>query len=285
MSINTFEKRASATNYFLTTVMPSPDGVIGPADRIQVGGEYSGIPASVVEYPTTTIRERIIRAIMTRLADITTANGYNTNAGNLVLRAKKLVDPAYLPFLNVWPQKEEEILKDYGNMNCVMPVRIEAIIEYDAENPSAVCSKVMGDVIENLTGIKYILPFSLGSIEIETGNTVIGSISGATCYVGNVNVMEGTWSGGDAAGQLTVSRVTGEFQTENLKVGDDTVAYTEWAIYGTSAIENSSDSLADMIDCIEAGTNNFPSDTNLAVGAVAIFNVTYNQDFGNPYNN
>lgn len=284
MSIDTLEKRASTPNFFLSTVLPLPDGDISAADRIQTGGEYSGIPAALISYPTTTIRERIILAIMSRLENIQITNGYNTDCGGTVLRAKKLVDPDSLPFINVWPQPEVK-LKDYSKMICIMPVWIECLIEYKAENPSAKVSHMLSDLIENITGIDWILPFHAGVSEISVGDTIIGATSEATGYVVAVNLTSGTWVDNDAVGNLSLRRVCGNFQSEDLKIGDDVVASTIWPIYGTGAIENSTNNLADIIECTEGGTQDFPNAGNVAVGTIGIFNISYYTALGDPYNN
>jgi hypothetical protein len=74
------------------------------------------------------------------------------------------------------------------------------------------------------------LPFNTGTAEIFVGNTITGQTSGATATVVIVSgvatqAMTGTWGGGDAAGELFVTGITGVFQNgENLRVGGVTKA-------------------------------------------------------------
>ena len=231
-----------------------------------------------------TIREQIILAVLARVAEIQTANGYNTDCGTEVLRMKKLVDPDDLPLVIVWPGPEEKT-KQYGKVVYSMPVKIECIKAFGSINPSVVSESMLGDVIENILGIEYTLPFTTGSTEIEVGDTVVGATSTATGYVCAVDVSGGTWGGGDAAGDLTLRRLTGTFQSENLKVSGGVVAATIGSITATSAIENSTNSLADSIEYVSGGTEDYPEDKTISVGVAGNFNIKYSTNIGDPYNN
>ncbi len=57
-----------------------------------------------------------------------------------------------------------------------------------------------------------------GTYEIVEGNTITGATSAATGVVRRVVLQSGDWAGGDAAGYLTLSGITGTFQAENLDV-------------------------------------------------------------------
>ena len=102
-----------------------------------------------------TIRERIISAIVSRLAAITIANGYNTDMGNSVFRVQHKLDPGDLPACVVWPRTEEAD-RNYGKQICVMPVRIEGLavcISYTPlDNFSVVSEKILGDMIRCICG-------------------------------------------------------------------------------------------------------------------------------------
>lgn len=63
-----------------------------------------------------------------------------------------------------------------------------------------------------------------GTDEIAEQDTVTGTTSGATATVERVVVQSGTWSGGDAAGYLVLSGVSGLFQAENIDVGSGNIA-------------------------------------------------------------
>ncbi|MEN6375583.1 MAG: hypothetical protein ABFD75_12515 [Smithella sp.] len=99
-----------------------------------------------------TIRETIIQDFLSRLAVITTANGYNTNIGAKVLRAQKGVDPGDLPISDLWPgaEKGEDI---YGQTDCKMQMKIEGIAKRTLvgsppalENASVIAEKILGDL-------------------------------------------------------------------------------------------------------------------------------------------
>lgn len=66
----------------------------------------------------------------------------------------------------------------------------------------------------------YELAFtSGGTYEILEGNTITGATSAKTAVVRRVQLVSGTWAGGDAAGWLVLNTPSGAFQAENLDVG------------------------------------------------------------------
>jgi len=231
---------------------------------------------------TTTIREQIILAVLSKVSQIRTANGYNTDCGATVLRAVKLVDPDKLPLTSVWPQPEEAV-KEYGKMICSMPIRIEGLLKYGDSNPSVMAEAMLGDIIENILGIAWTVPFTAGSTEIKVGNTITGETGGATGYVCGVEVTGGSWSGSDAAGNLSLRRLSGTFQAENLKVNGDVVAATTGTITGESAIASTTGGLAESIEYTGGGTDEYPDDGNIAVGVSAVFTLKYKTTIGDPY--
>jgi hypothetical protein len=72
----------------------------------------------------------------------------------------------------------------------------------------------------------YLIRFNTGTTEINEGDTVTGSSSGASCTVRRVVVTDGFWSGDDAEGYFVTDLVTGGPFTngENLQVSASTVA-------------------------------------------------------------
>lgn len=92
-----------------------------------------------------TNREKIIRQFMSRLAVITTANGYGTDIGAKVIRARRSIDDDELPVSVLWPGPEtaEAI---YGITQCSMTVRVEGLAAFKAENPSVVSERILGDL-------------------------------------------------------------------------------------------------------------------------------------------
>lgn len=113
-----------------------------------------------------TIREKIIRQFMTRLSAIFVSNGYGTDIGARVIRARRSIDDKELPVSVLWPGPEtaKEI---YDVTQCSMTIRVEGLAVFGSENPSEVSERILGDLIrcvmsrtwirdpELVTGISY----------------------------------------------------------------------------------------------------------------------------------
>lgn len=92
-----------------------------------------------------TIRETIIKDFSSRGAVITTVNGYNTNIGANILRARNNIDPDELPVCDLWP-KPETSENQYGVSVCTMQIKIEGIMVFGLTNPSVVSEQILGDL-------------------------------------------------------------------------------------------------------------------------------------------
>ncbi|MDX9819495.1 MAG: hypothetical protein RBT16_11315 [Desulfococcus multivorans] len=140
-----------------------------------------------------TIRELNIKAIIARLACITAENGYATDIGTNVVRARKSLDPEELPACAVFPQPETvEMISGYTQ--CIMPVRIEGIVKFGGENPSEAAERVLGDIIACLAGRGWVrLPDYIDSIAYAGGGTDEypdeGSVTVGTSALFNVKYM------------------------------------------------------------------------------------------------
>ena len=101
-----------------------------------------------------TIRELIIQAILTRAEDISAVASpllYSTEIGSSpAFRARPKVDPDDLPCVDVWPQPEEALNKN-GMVLHKMPVKIEGVAHFGAEEPSVVSERILGDLIRCFT--------------------------------------------------------------------------------------------------------------------------------------
>ena len=232
-----------------------------------------------------TIREQIIAAIVTKLADIRTAKGYNTNIGQYVKRVLKEVDPGDLPGTTVWPQPETSERK-YGHSHIVTPLNLNGLVAFGAVNASVEAEKILGDLIELMTAIEWTLAYTSGGIyEIEAGDTITGATSGATAYVGVAGLSGGSWAGGDAAGDLTLRRLVGTFEAENLNVGaNSNVATIAGAPTGQDAPIVVTGGLADDIEYVAGGPESYPEAAEKTVGVPALFNIKYKTNAGDPYN-
>lgn len=97
-----------------------------------------------------TVRERIISAYLTRLADWTTGNGFNYSCGGSVERARGSIEESGLPAVVLWPQAET-VEAAYGINRCSMVLKLEALALTGGENRSVVQEKLLGDAIKIMT--------------------------------------------------------------------------------------------------------------------------------------
>ena len=231
-----------------------------------------------------TIREQIIQAVISKLAVIRSANGYNTEAGANVQRAQKHLDPDSLPACVVWP-RTEAMQYDYGAGLRVMPLQVEGLQLHGDVNPSVFAELLEGDLIEARVGIVWSLSFtSGGTYEINVGDTIEGATGGATAHVAGVSVDMGSWAGGDAAGTLTLRRVTGTFQAENLDVdGNSDVAAIAGGPTGEDPLDNTTGGLAEAIEYAGGGIDEYPEGADQATGVVTKWNIKYRTLSADPY--
>jgi len=68
----------------------------------------------------------------------------------------------------------------------------------------------------NNESLQHLVFTSGGTAAVAVGDTVEGATGGATATVDRVTLTSGTWAGGDAAGSLFVSSISGTFESENL---------------------------------------------------------------------
>jgi len=229
----------------------------------------------------SSIRKQIIAAIETRLADIQTANGYNTNIGSNIFRGIKIIDFSdECPATALFPQPDELSEDEYDQNKLIMPVAVQGLVEIGSSNPSDLAENMLADLIECLTGGEWSMSYTSGSSEIEVGDTVTGATSGATAYVAGITLATGSWAGGDAAGTLTLRRLSGEFHAEEINTNAATIDGT---ITYSSEIDNATGGLADRIYYQSGGPTDYPESGQLAVGVEAIFNIDYYTSHGDPY--
>lgn len=231
-----------------------------------------------------TIREQIIAAIATALANVRTAKGFNTECGQNVVRAAKQLDPDDLPAIVIWPG-HETVSKEYSVNTCLMPLRVEGLKAFGSSNISTVAETILGDLIELMTAIIWTRTYtSGGTYQILAGNTITGATSGATAYVEAVSLDTGTWAGGDAAGTLTLRRVVGTFEAENLNVGaNSNVATIAGGLTGQRSEAVVASGLADGIKYVSGGVEEYPEPEQIDVGVPVVFEITYRTVAGDPY--
>lgn len=233
---------------------------------------------------TNTIRERIILAVIAKLADIRTGKGYNTEAGLYVNRAVTHPDWDKTPFLTIYPQAETAT-QDYGSCMCHMQIMIQAIMAHGATNPSVIAEQLLGDMIECMTGIKYTLAFTSGGTVVPVvGNTITGHTSSATAYIQAITVTGGSWGAGTASGTFTLRRVTGTFQAENLDIGANlNVATIAGPPISSLPIVTTAGGLADRVLYVSGGPEQYPDTDETETGCSALFQLDYRIISGDPY--
>lgn len=233
-----------------------------------------------------TIREQIISAIVTRLAVVRQSKGYVTDCGAVVRRTRRMRDTDETDALIVWPGIETAS-RSYSKITAIMPVEIEGQVSFEIdENPSEMAESVMGDIIEAMTGPYWTLAYtSGGTYVVKVCDTITGDVSDATGYIEAITTSSGSWAAGTAAGNFTVRRISGTFGNETVSVGSNSNVATVAGstISATSAITAATGGLADSIEYIGGGVENYPDESSSIVGVVVRFNISYKFNAGNPY--
>lgn len=99
----------------------------------------------------------IAEAIATRLATITTVNGYATNIGGKVLRGRRRLDKSHLPCAVVIERddevKAEQVLaKRVHQAKVACRLLLEGHAECDADNPNVVGHQIIADIKKAIFG-------------------------------------------------------------------------------------------------------------------------------------
>lgn len=115
-----------------------------------------------------TIREQIIAAYIDRLADWTTAEGFNIGCGASVFRAVQHIDEADVPACVLTPQAEE-VTQQYGQNLCEMMLKLEAVANIGTTNPSVIQEQLLGDAIKIMTDPNVAVTTKINSIGYATG--------------------------------------------------------------------------------------------------------------------
>ncbi|MFH0995794.1 MAG: hypothetical protein V1844_09900 [Pseudomonadota bacterium] len=135
--------------------------IITPPGIITVNGR-----AKIV---TITIREHIISAFEAAMAVVTLANGYHSDAGANIIRARKNLDPSELPCIVIWPGMETGIIEEYGVQKCSMRLGVEAHALFGTENPSVTSEWILGDLIKAV--FSQTVTALADEIQYESGGT------------------------------------------------------------------------------------------------------------------
>lgn len=234
---------------------------------------------------TDTIRERIIQAVVTRCADMTSAKGYATSIGTNVRRADTKVATSDLPACVVWPLEEQVAAQSGGNV-CTMQVKIDGAQLFGSTNPSVVAEQMLADIIECLTAYRWTVPFDSGGTYVpQVGDILTGSTSAAVGYIQAVTVSSGSWAGGNAAGLFVLRRVDGIFRdAEALSIGAHVdVATVDGTPTAQTPVTAATSGLAEKIQYSQGGPTSYPDGPEIVVGSGGLFQLTYRTKIGNPY--
>lgn len=235
---------------------------------------------------TDSIREQILTAFGERLAVILKTNQYNSNMGKTVLRSQlPAVSSTLVPCIGFNIGEEDNTDLYNKTQNLILPVTVQGIENFTKTDPAIKAELLYADIHECILGFSYSLGIdSGGTNEISAGDTIIGEDSEATALVTSNSLDSGTWAGGDAAGTLTLRRLTGWFQDdEDLSVGTATgQATVDGTLTGQGPIDLVTAGLADQIGYF-SGSIKMPEEGAMVVGVQLLFNVRYELIAGNPY--
>jgi len=112
------------------------------------------------------------------------------------------------------------------------------IKDYDASGADKDCVAIVRDAVIAKSPLKWKINFTGGGTEeLTVGDTIVGLTTTTTsARVVEINLTSGTWAGGDAAGNIIVDQLTGDFAAENVTFpgtaanhDDATVAATDIA--------------------------------------------------------
>lgn len=234
-----------------------------------------------------TIREQIIKNVVSKVGIVRTANAYNTDFGKKVLRAELIPDDLdNLPASSVFPLPETGAERYGQRLSRLMEMRVQAIETLRERNASVVSELLLADLMEVIFGIIWTMNFdSGGTFEPQVGHEIEGETDGATAIIQAVTLDSGSWSGADADGSFTLRRVSGVFgNNETLKIhGNSNVATVDGALTGQDPKDTTTGGLADSIDYVSGGTEEYPVAQNEVVGAGIVLNIGYKTLTGDPY--
>lgn len=233
-----------------------------------------------------TLLERIIRAMEAAARGILTASGYNTDMGLHVQVAREDLAETDLPGLVLWVGKEDPA-PTYGAGFLSVSVTVLGLMIHGAEVPGYLAPAMLADLKEALCAPVLSLPFSGGAVPVSVGDTLAGATSGAGGYVGGVTVAGGSWAGGDAAGVLSLRRLTGSglfLSGEALKVSGSPVAQAAGAGTPQTPEARVCGGLAKSIQYTGGGADEYPAAGRKITGVTAGFTVLYRHRPGDSYN-
>lgn len=122
------------------------------------------------------IRERIVQEVENQAKMISTANGYNTNYGNCVYRAKGQTPEEELPVLSIL-DGEEQAKQQYGALVINMEIALEVLASANGQDISPMANQVLVDLIQCI---------------VVEGGDFGGLVDNAEYLSGSISYPEGT---------------------------------------------------------------------------------------------
>ena len=103
---------------------------------------------------TPCLSERAIASVMTLLGSISTSNGFETDAGDHVFRARQTIDKRETPCCNVWEGQEIPNVdsKTRSKIDMRLLLHIEGHIEADQSDTGAMLGKIKADIKRAVLG-------------------------------------------------------------------------------------------------------------------------------------
>ena len=225
-----------------------------------------------------TIRERIISAYLTRLADWTVATGFSTGCGAQVFRAVSNVDPDALPAVVLIP-RSEAVTHRYGMNVCEMVLRIEALAQFGATHPGLVQERMLGDAIKIMMAPPFVtLSFAAAgytpAVAGDIGKTVIGATSEHTGTLLSYNNTARHWI------------IQPDTASDTFDEGPESVTVTAGPGAGTLSRSGIRTPVTDLITGIRytsGGPASVSGDEHTITAVFAEFTVTYTTLSDDPY--
>jgi hypothetical protein len=233
---------------------------------------------------TDTIRKRIIDAVIEKGAEVRRSKGYRLDIGKniQVYRTQNVT----LPAIGIWPEVET-VTQVHGENRHDMPIRVEGIVQLGTQDYHELIEKILGDIIEMMTGTKYGLDYSSGGDATnvpEPGDLIVGETSGAEARLESYTTDSGGWGAGDAAGDFILRRLSGVFESEDLTIdGVSGLAQTTGSVSKSKAEVTTGGGLVEDIVLSGAGKEDYAESGEQVAGSSAVFIITYFTELGNPY--
>jgi hypothetical protein len=232
-----------------------------------------------------TIRYLVLSNIISRLSEITTDHGFQTDVGANVRVSPLRVSGDSHPSIVVLPQEEAREDYRYGLVLSSLSLVIESTLPLPIEgDPALLSERMRGDIVTALTSDLLEVHFSGGVLEVSPGALIEGGTSGATAVVEHVFLNTGSWAGEDAAGIFNCRQKIGDFDSsEQILFGIQEVADVV-STYGTSVLETIGSGLTiDSIQFTSGGVIEFPGNSDSLVSTQLNFEIRFPEAIGNPY--